>query len=151
MFIDGVEDAEAIEAGQFGRYAAAHGREPFVVIEPVRMTDAAAATATSATSPQTLAVDVRHVSLTFETADGQVNALSNVSLQIAEGEFVSFIGPSGCGKTTLLRVIADLRAADGGRFSVNGVSAEQARLERAYGYVFQAPALYSRGAPSSAT
>ncbi|MEA3069020.1 MAG: NitT/TauT family transport system ATP-binding protein, partial [Alphaproteobacteria bacterium] len=45
-----------------------------------------------------LAVDVRDVSLTFETADGKVEALSRVSLQIAEGEFVSFIGPSGCGK-----------------------------------------------------
>jgi NitT/TauT family transport system ATP-binding protein len=48
--------------------------------------------------PQRLAVDVRNVSLTFETADGKVDALSNVSLQIADGEFVSFIGPSGCGK-----------------------------------------------------
>ncbi len=89
-----------------------------------------------------LAVDVRDVSLTFETADGKVNALANVQLQIAEGEFVSFIGPSGCGKTTLLRLIADLEQPTSGTLLVNGVTAGEARLERAYGYVFQAPALY---------
>src|SRR5207302_1613147 len=91
---------------------------------------------------QRMAVDVRNVSLTFETGDGKVDALSNVSLQIADGEFVSFIGPSGCGKTTMLRVIADLQQPTTGTLLVNGVSAEQARLERRYGYVFQAPALF---------
>ncbi len=87
-------------------------------------------------------VDIRDASLVFETADGEVNALSNVDLQIKQGEFVSLIGPSGCGKTTLLRMIADLERPTTGRITVNGVSAEQARLRRAYGYVFQAPALY---------
>jgi NitT/TauT family transport system ATP-binding protein len=87
-------------------------------------------------------VEVSNVSLTFETADGKVDALSNVSLQIADGEFVSFIGPSGCGKTTMLRVIADLQQPTSGTLLVNGMSAEQARMERRYGYVFQAPALF---------
>jgi NitT/TauT family transport system ATP-binding protein len=95
-----------------------------------------------AVSDRPLAVDVRDVSLTFETSDGQVNALSGVDLQIAEGEFVSFIGPSGCGKTTLLRLIADLEQPTAGMMRVNGVSPEEARLRRHYGYVFQAPALY---------
>ena len=93
------------------------------------------------TEQRRLAVDVRGVSLTFETADGKVDALSNVDLQVAGGEFVSFIGPSGCGKTTILRVIADLQQPTSGSLLVNGMSAEQARLARAYGYVFQAPAL----------
>jgi len=93
-------------------------------------------------TPQRLAVDVRNVSLTFATGDGKVEALSSVSLQIADGEFVSFIGPSGCGKTTMLRVIADLQQPTSGTLLVNGMSAEQARLERRYGYVFQAPALF---------
>jgi NitT/TauT family transport system ATP-binding protein len=92
--------------------------------------------------PRRLAVDVAGVSLTFQTADGAVDALSNVSLGIADGEFVSFIGPSGCGKTTMLRVIADLQQPTSGKLLVNGMSAEQARLSRAYGYVFQAPALF---------
>jgi NitT/TauT family transport system ATP-binding protein len=118
-------------------------REPFVArSEPTRMNKTADATAESDSLPQRLAVDVRDVSLTFETSDGKVDALSNVSLQIADGEFVSFIGPSGCGKTTMLRVIADLQQPTVGTLLVNGVSAEQARLERRYGYVFQAPALF---------
>ena len=119
------------------------GRESLVApIEAVRMDTTADATAGSGSLPQRLAIDVRNVSLTFETADGKVDALSNVSLQIADGEFVSFIGPSGCGKTTMLRVIADLQQPTAGTLLVNGMSAEQARLARRYGYVFQAPALF---------
>jgi NitT/TauT family transport system ATP-binding protein len=119
------------------------GTEPLVASnEVVRMNKAADATAKPVVSPQRFAVEVRNVSLTFETADGKVDALSNVSLQIADGEFVSFIGPSGCGKTTMLRVIADLQQPTSGTLLVNGMSAEQARMERRYGYVFQAPALF---------
>jgi NitT/TauT family transport system ATP-binding protein len=93
-------------------------------------------------SAKRLVVDASNISLSFETADGKVDALSNVSLQIADGEFVSFIGPSGCGKTTMLRVIADLQQPTSGNLLVNGMTAEQARLARSYGYVFQAPALF---------
>jgi NitT/TauT family transport system ATP-binding protein len=95
-----------------------------------------------AVNSQTLAVSARGVSLTFQTADGEVQALSNIDLDVAEGDFVSFIGPSGCGKTTLLRVIADLEQPSAGTLAVNGVSPEQARLQRHYGYIFQAAALY---------
>jgi len=90
----------------------------------------------------TSVVDIRGLSLTYEAADGPVYALSDVDLQIDEGEFVSFIGPSGCGKTTLLRVIADLEQPNAGHIHVNGVSPSEARLRRDYGFVFQAPALY---------
>ena len=88
------------------------------------------------------AVEVRHASLVYQTADTPVKALSNIDLRIGEGEFVSLIGPSGCGKTTLLRVIADLEQITEGDVRVNGVSPHEARLARAYGYVFQAPALF---------
>ena len=87
-------------------------------------------------------VEIADVSLTFATNDGPVQALSHVSLDIAKGEFVSFIGPSGCGKTTLLRAVADLEQPTGGAIRVNALSPAQAREARAYGYVFQAPALY---------
>jgi NitT/TauT family transport system ATP-binding protein len=87
-------------------------------------------------------IDIDDLSLTFTTSDGPVAALSDINLRINRGEFVSLIGPSGCGKTTLLRVIADLEQPTGGRISVNGVSATEAREKRAYGYVFQAAALY---------
>jgi NitT/TauT family transport system ATP-binding protein len=84
----------------------------------------------------------RDLDLTFQTADGPVFALSKIQLDVEEGEFVSFIGPSGCGKTSLLRAIADLEKITSGTLHINDMSAEQARLARAYGYVFQAPALY---------
>lgn len=90
----------------------------------------------------TPAVDIAGVNLVFQTADTPVYALADVNLTIPRGEFVSFIGPSGCGKTTLLRVIADLQQVTSGEVRVNGVSPQTARLDRAYGYVFQAPALY---------
>ena len=87
-------------------------------------------------------IHAEKLGLTFETNDGPVHALSNVDLGIGKGEFVSFIGPSGCGKTTFLRVIADLEQPTEGRITVNGMSPREARERRAYGYVFQAAALY---------
>jgi NitT/TauT family transport system ATP-binding protein len=89
------------------------------------------------------AIEIRGLSLTFQSSDTPVVALDDINLTIQRGEFVSFIGPSGCGKTTLLRVIADLEAPSTGVITVNGVAPEAARLARAYGYVFQAPALYA--------
>jgi NitT/TauT family transport system ATP-binding protein len=88
------------------------------------------------------AIDIRDLSLTFETSDGKVEALAKVDLQVAAGDFVSFIGPSGCGKTTLLRIIADLERPSSGSLLVNGMAPGQARLQRRYGYIFQSPALY---------
>jgi NitT/TauT family transport system ATP-binding protein len=88
------------------------------------------------------AIEISGVSLRFDTADGPVQALSDVNLKVARGEFVSFIGPSGCGKTTLLRAVADLESPTSGVIRVNGMSPSEARARRAYGYVFQAPALY---------
>ncbi|MEO5805856.1 ABC transporter ATP-binding protein [Devosia sp.] len=90
----------------------------------------------------TTVVSAKDLSLTFQTNDGPVNALSNVTLDIAKGEFVSFIGPSGCGKTTFLRAIAELEHPTSGALSINGMTPRQAREKRAYGYVFQAAALY---------
>ena len=87
-------------------------------------------------------VEASKVDLVFQTADGPVHALSDIDLEINKGDFISLIGPSGCGKTTLLRLIADLEKPTGGMLKVNGISPEEARLNRDYGYVFQSPALY---------
>ncbi|WP_417245662.1 ABC transporter ATP-binding protein [Celeribacter sp.] len=87
-------------------------------------------------------IDAQAVDLTFQTGDGPVHALKDVNLQINKGDFVSFIGPSGCGKTTFLRCIAGLETPTGGKLTVNGISPEEARKSRAYGYVFQAAGLY---------
>jgi NitT/TauT family transport system ATP-binding protein len=87
-------------------------------------------------------IEARSLGLTFQTGDGPVQALKDVSLTIRRGDFVSFIGPSGCGKTTFLRAIAALEHPTEGTLTVNGMSPDAARLARAYGYVFQAAGLY---------
>ena len=87
-------------------------------------------------------IRAKNLDLTFETNDGPVHALKDVSLDINKGEFVSFIGPSGCGKTTFLRCIAGLEQPTAGEISVNGMTPDEARRARAYGYVFQAAGLY---------
>jgi NitT/TauT family transport system ATP-binding protein len=87
-------------------------------------------------------VEAKGLGLTFQTNDGPVTALTGVDLDVRRGDFVSFIGPSGCGKTTFLRVIADLEKPTSGSILINGMTPEQARRNRAYGYVFQAAALY---------
>lgn len=87
-------------------------------------------------------ISATDLSLTFQTGDGPVHALKDVDLAVNKGDFVSFIGPSGCGKTTFLRAIAALEHPTSGTLSVNGMSADEARKARAYGYVFQAAGLY---------
>lgn len=93
-------------------------------------------------APQAPVIEVKGLDLTFQTNDGPVQALRDVNLTIDKGDFVSFIGPSGCGKTTFLRVIAALEHPTGGQITVNGMTPDEARRKRAYGYVFQAAGLY---------
>lgn len=87
-------------------------------------------------------IEAKGLNLTFQTGDGPVHALKDVNLTVGRGEFVSFIGPSGCGKTTFLRCVAALEHPTGGTLTVNGMTPDEARRKRAYGYVFQAAGLY---------
>jgi NitT/TauT family transport system ATP-binding protein len=87
-------------------------------------------------------VSLSHVDKTFGTGGAATTALADISLDIQRGEFVSLIGPSGCGKSTLLRLIGDLTEPTAGAIRVNGKPAAQARLDRDYGMVFQAPVLF---------
>jgi NitT/TauT family transport system ATP-binding protein len=104
------------------------------------LAEQASVAAASVAAP--LAVQARNLGVVFDSDSQRTVALEDVSLDIARGSFVSLIGPSGCGKTTLLRAIADLERVTSGSLVVNGATPERGRLDRAYGYVFQAPALY---------
>jgi NitT/TauT family transport system ATP-binding protein len=74
-------------------------------------------------------------------AFGSIQVIHGVDIAIADGEFVVLVGPSGCGKSTLLRLIGDLTAPTRGEIRVNDKPVRQARLDRDYGMVFQAPVL----------
>jgi len=87
------------------------------------------------------AVECRNVTVRFVTERRTVTALDDVSFAVERGGFLALLGPSGCGKSTLLRVVADLIAPSAGTVSVLGMTPEQARRDRALGFVFQDAAL----------
>jgi NitT/TauT family transport system ATP-binding protein len=92
-------------------------------------------------------VSVKDVSMIYRTRGPggealETVALKDANLEIQPGEFISLIGPSGCGKTTLLRLLADLIQPSSGDLRLGGKTPDEARKSRAYGYVFQAPALF---------
>jgi multiple sugar transport system ATP-binding protein len=74
---------------------------------------------------------------------GAVDVLGELSLDVAEGEFMVLLGPSGCGKSTLLNIIAGLDRADTGRIVIGGVDVtEREPRDRDIAMVFQSYALY---------
>jgi putative spermidine/putrescine transport system ATP-binding protein len=84
-------------------------------------------------------VSLRHLAKRY----GKVAVVKDVSLEIAEGEFVSLLGPSGCGKTTILRMVAGLIEPSDGTITVGG--RDITRLppnKRNVGLVFQSYALF---------
>lgn len=88
------------------------------------------------------AIHIDGLSMRYGGKGQEVQALSNVSLDIHEGEFVALLGPSGCGKSTLLRLIGDLLQPTTGTVEIKGKTASRSRRDRDYGMVFQAPVLY---------
>jgi NitT/TauT family transport system ATP-binding protein len=85
-------------------------------------------------------IEIRSLSKVFKTDRRIVAALDSMDLDVADGEFVCLLGPSGCGKTTVLRVVAGLEPATGGKVLVHGKKVESAGPER--GMVFQEFALF---------
>lgn len=90
-------------------------------------------------SAKDIEISLKNIGMEYQNG---ITALTNVSIDIKKGEFVSLLGPSGCGKTTLLRIIADLLKPTSGEVTVGGETPTEARLKRKYGIVFQSPVLY---------
>ncbi len=84
-------------------------------------------------------IQVSRVSKTYTATSGVIAALDTVSLDVAEGEFVSILGPSGCGKSTLLLIIAGLIPASAGEVRVAGRLVTRPQTD--VGVVFQNPVL----------
>ena len=93
------------------------------------------------TGTRATVVSIKDLNMVYRGRGTETVALKDANLDILEGEFVSLIGPSGCGKTTLLKLIADLVQATSGKLTVADKDPRRARLDREYGYVFQAPTL----------
>ncbi len=80
-------------------------------------------------------LSVQHLSKNF---DG-LEVLDDISLEVAEGEFVCIVGPSGCGKTTFLRIVGGLETTNGGVIEIDGKLVDRPGADR--GFVFQADSL----------
>jgi NitT/TauT family transport system ATP-binding protein len=85
-------------------------------------------------------VEVKHYGLSYDTPDGDVEAVHDVSIRVYPGEFVSIIGPSGCGKSTLLNTVAGFLKPTTGTVSVDGQPIERPSADR--GMVFQQYSLF---------
>ena len=85
-------------------------------------------------------ISIQNISKSFTSRNDRIEALKNISFDVASGEFVCLLGPSGCGKSTLLNVIAGLEHADSGIVYCDGHPVEAPSTERIM--IFQEPALF---------
>src|SRR3974390_3449033 len=81
-------------------------------------------------------ISLRHVRKLYRTGHSEFLAVSDVTMDVQEGELVSLVGPSGCGKTTVLKILAGLHGADGGSVRI-GSARTPFDPGRAIGLVFQ--------------
>ena len=85
-------------------------------------------------------LELDHVGLSYHTLSGEIQALSQISFSVQEGEFVSLVGPSGCGKSTVLNLIAGLLIPEQGQITMQGLPREHSVLS--VGYMLQKDHLF---------
>lgn len=88
-----------------------------------------------------MSIVVRHLNHVFAGPSAPLQALRDVQLQVADGEFVALIGPSGCGKSTLLRVLASLLSPTAGEVRINGHAPDEMVAAKRIAWMAQSPAL----------
>ena len=85
-------------------------------------------------------LELKNVSLTYQTATDEINAINGLSFDCLEGDFVSIIGPSGCGKTSILSMIAGLLEPSSGSIRIDGK--EVTKTNSSLGYMLQKDHLF---------
>jgi ABC-type nitrate/sulfonate/bicarbonate transport system ATPase subunit len=96
-----------------------------------------------------LAIEVRSVTLIYDTPSGPMPGVRDVSFSMGPSEFLCIVGPSGCGKSTLLNIIAGFLTPESGEIRIGGAPVRGHGLDR--GVVFQDFAQLFPGARRSAT
>lgn len=85
-------------------------------------------------------LEVKNLSCSYHTMEGETQALSDISFQVHKGEFIAIVGPSGCGKSTLLSLVCGLLKPDGGEILLDGVPVQGGDTK--IGYMLQKDHLF---------
>ena len=85
-------------------------------------------------------LEVRHLSYSYHTLEGETPALSDISFDVKDGEFLAIVGPSGCGKSTLLSLLSGLIKPEEGTILIDGIPQEE--YQSVIGYMLQRDHLF---------
>ena len=85
-------------------------------------------------------VDIQNVGMKYQSINGEINAIENISFSVEKGSFVSLVGPSGCGKSTLLSIISGLLKPSSGKVFIEGE--EVIKTSDKVGYMLQKDYLF---------
>ena len=86
-------------------------------------------------------LEIRNISLTYQTLTDEITAIDNLSFNCNNGEFTSIIGPSGCGKTTVLSIISGLISPTKGQILLEGKQLDKDN-KKSIGYMLQKDQLF---------
>ncbi len=86
-------------------------------------------------------VEINNISMNYQSPNGEIPAITNISLQVEKGEFICIVGPSGCGKSTLLSIMAGLVKPSSGSILIHGREATSSSSLQV-GYMLQKDYLF---------